>query len=79
MLGVVAIHLLFFWAVSDQHFLPKTRYVPPRPTPNFGAGQHTSVDPQTGEVTTERQFQVSTQLATPPRQTPTPPPSAPLP
>lgn len=64
-LGVVAIHVLFFWAVSDKHFLPKTRYVPPAPTPNFGAGEQRSVDPQTGAATTERQFQVSTQLATP--------------
>ena len=65
-LGVVAAHLLFFWAVSDKGFLPKARYVPPPPTPNFGAGERRSVDPQTGETTTERQFQVSTRLATPP-------------
>ena len=70
--GVVAIHLWFFWAVSDKHFLPKARYVPPPPTPNFGTGEHRSVDPQTGETTTERQFQVSTVLATPaPRRSPT--------
>lgn len=64
-LGVVAVHALFFWAVSDKHFLPKARYVPPPPTPNFASGAHRSVDPQTGETTTERQFQVSTQLVTP--------------
>ncbi len=70
-LAVVAVHALFFWAVSDKQFLPKARYVPPPPTPNFGAGERRSVDPQTGETTTERQFQVSTLLATPkPKATP---------
>ena len=69
-LGVVAVHVLLFWAVSDKHFLPKARYVPPAPTPNFGTGEHRSVDPQTGEATTERQFQVSTVLATPPKVKP---------
>ncbi len=64
-LAVIVVHGLFFWAVSDKHFLPKARYVPPPPTPNFGTGEQRSADPQTGEVTTERQFQVSTQLATP--------------
>ena len=64
-LAVVAVHVLLFWAVSDKGFLPKARYVPPPPTPNFGTGESRSVDPQTGETTTERQFQVSTQMATP--------------
>ncbi len=74
-LGVVAIHVLFFWAVSDKRFLPKARYVPPPPTPNFGAAERRSVDAQSGETTTERQFQVSTQLATPkPKVLPGPPP-----
>ncbi len=70
-LAVVAAHALFFWAVSDKGFLPEARYVPPPPTPNFGAGERRNVDPQTGQATTERQFQVSTQLATP-----KPPPKA---
>lgn len=74
-LAVVAIHVVFFWAVSDKHFLPRTRYVPPAPTPNFGTGETRSVDPRTGETTTERQFQVSTRLATPkPRVSPRPSP-----
>lgn len=64
-LAVVAVHVLLFWAVSDKGFLPKARYVPPPPTPNFGAAEQRGVDPQTGEATTERQFQVSTTLATP--------------
>ena len=64
--GVVVVHLLFFWVVSDKHFLPKTRYVPPAPTPNFGARRSTTVDPQTGEITTRSEFVVSTKLATPP-------------
>ena len=75
--GVVVVHGLLFWAVSDKHFLPKARYVPPAPTPNFGTGEHRSVDPQTGETTTERQFQVSTVLATPPRVSPKPTPTTP--
>lgn len=64
-LAVVGAHLAFFWAVSDKHFLPRTRYVPPPPTPNFGARRTESVDPQTGERTTRTDFVVSTQLATP--------------
>ncbi len=49
--------------LADKHFLPKARYLPP-PTPavNFGAAGRSSVDPQTGEITTERQFTVSTRL-----------------
>lgn len=65
-LGVVAAHLLFFWVVADKHFLPKTRYIAPAPTPNFGARRSTSVDPQTGEVTTHEEFVVSTRLVKPP-------------
>ena len=65
-LDVVSVHMLFFWAVSNKHFLPKTRYVAPAPTPNFGARRSTTVDPQTGEVTTRSEFVVSTKLATPP-------------
>ena len=69
--AVVAVHALAFWLLADKHFLPKTRYLPP-PTPavNFAAGDRSSVDPQTGETTTERQFTVSTRLATPPPTTP---------
>ncbi len=73
-LAVVAFHLVFFWVVSNKHFLPKARYVAPAPTPNFGARQTVSTDPQTGEVTTRRDFVVSTTLATP-RPTPTIPPA----
>ncbi len=64
--AVVAVHALAFWLLADKHFLPKARYLPP-PTPavNFAAGDRSSVDPQTGETTTERQFTVSTRLATP--------------
>ncbi len=64
-LGVVGVHLLFFWAVSNRHFLPKTRYVPPAPTPNFGSRQTVTVDPQTGERTVKSEFVVSTKLVTP--------------
>ena len=73
----VTIHLLFFWAVSDKHFLFKARYVPPAPTPNFGARETITVDPRTGETVTRRDFMVSTRLATPPpiQGTPTTAPS----
>ncbi len=69
--AVVGVHALAFWLLADKHFLPKARYLPP-PTPavNFAAGDRSSVDPQTGEMTTERQFTVSTRLATPPSPTP---------
>ncbi len=64
-LGVVAFHAVAFWVVADRHFLPKVPRVPPPQPANFGAGQRTSVDPQTGEVTTETQYVVSTRLASP--------------
>ena len=64
-LAVVACHALAFWVLADKHFLPKTRYVPPLPPANFGARQQTSVDPRTGEVTTESEYVVSTHLASP--------------
>ena len=67
-LGVAAVHACVFWLVADKHFLPRTPYLPP-PTPavNFGAATRRSgIDPRTGEVTTEQQFTVSTQLVTPP-------------
>ena len=69
--AVVVVHALAFWLLADKHFLPKARYLPP-PTPevNFAAGDRSSVDPQTGETTTERQFTVSTRMATPPPPTP---------
>ena len=63
--AVVGVHLLFFWWAADKHFLPKTRYVPPLPTPNFAARRNVTTDPQTGEVTTRSDFVVSTTLATP--------------
>ena len=71
--GVVGVHLLAFWLLADKHFLPKARYLPP-PTPavNFAAGAHASVDPQTGAVTTEQEFTVSTLLVTPPPPSATP-------
>ena len=64
--GVVALHLLFFWLVADKHYLPKARYIPPVPTPNFAARRTTTVDPQTGEVTMRSDFVISTKFATPP-------------
>ena len=64
-LAVVAFHALAFWMLADKHFLPKTRYIPPPPPANFGARQQTSVDPRTGEVTTESEYVVSTHLASP--------------
>ena len=64
-LTVVVFHALAFWVLADKHFLPKTRYIPPLPPANFGARQQTSVDPRTGEVTTETEYVVSTRLASP--------------
>ena len=64
-LAVVAFHALAFWMLADKHFLPKTRYIAPLPPANFGARQQTSVDPRTGEVTTESEYVVSTRLASP--------------
>ena len=64
-LAVVAFHALAFWVLADKHFLPKARYIPPVPPTNFGARQQTMVDPQTGEVTTETDYVVSTHLASP--------------
>ena len=59
-------HGLFFWFVANSHFmLPVGPYSPPPSPPNFGARTTTTVDPQTGETTTETLFVVSTQLATP--------------
>lgn len=64
--GVAVGHGLFFWLVEDKHFMPPVgEYSPPPPPPNFGARRTTTVDPQTGETTTETLFVVSTQLATP--------------
>ena len=69
--GVVAVHVLFFWWAADKHFLPKARFMPPLPTPNFAAGRSVTTNPQTGEVTTREDFVVSTTLATPvPSRTP---------
>ena len=63
-------HGLFFWLVEDAHFMPKTGpYSPPPLPPNFGARRTATVDPQTGETTTETLFVVSTQLATPTPET----------
>jgi hypothetical protein len=64
--GVVGAHALFFWAVWNKHFLPKVP-PPPPPTPpvNFAARETQSVDPRTGATVVERDFTVSTQLATP--------------
>jgi hypothetical protein len=65
-LGVVGAHALFFWAVWDKHFLPKVPPPPPTPLPvNFGARQTQSTDPLTGQTVVERDFTVSTRLATP--------------
>ena len=59
-------HGLFFWLVEDKHFMPPVGpYSPPPSPPNFGSRQTTTVDPQTGERTTETLFVVSTELATP--------------
>lgn len=70
--AVVLGHGLFFWLVAGDHFMPPVGpYSPPPSPPNFGARTQTTVDPQTGETTTETLFVVSTQLATP---TPTPRP-----
>ncbi len=56
--AVVAAHGLFFWAVADKHYLPKSPRVEPE---NFSAGPpRTYVDPKTGETVTERRFVVST-------------------
>jgi hypothetical protein len=64
--GVVGAHALFFWAVWDKHFLPKVPPPPPTPLPvNFGARQTRSIDPLTGRTVVERDFTVSTRLATP--------------
>ena len=70
--AVAAGHGLFFWLVADGHFMPKVGlYSPPPSPPNFGARRTTTVDPQTGETTTETLFVVSTQLVTPtPVETP---------
>jgi hypothetical protein len=66
-LGVVAAHALFFWLVWNMHFLPEVPPPPPTPLPvNFGARETRTVDPRTGEIVTERDFSVSTQLASPP-------------
>ena len=74
--GVFVVHALFFWWVADKHFLPRTRYIPPPPTPNFAARHTVTVDPQTGETTTRSDFVVSTTLATPvPVVRPTPDPT----
>ncbi len=65
-LGVVAVHALFFWLVWNKHFLPEVPPPPPTPLPdNFGARETRRVDPHTGEIVTERDFTVSTRLATP--------------
>jgi hypothetical protein len=65
--GVVAAHALFFWLVWDKHFLPKVPPAPPTPPPvNFGVRETQSRDPQTGETLVERDFSISTHLATPP-------------
>lgn len=71
-LGVAAAHALFFWAVADKHFLPRTAYLPPPPPVNFAAREHVSLEPSTGQTVTERQFVVSTHLSGP---LPSPPPS----
>ena len=44
---------------------PVGPYSPPPSPPNFGARTTTTIDPRTGETTTETLFVVSTQLATP--------------
>ena len=54
-----------FWVLADKHFLPKTPYIPPPPPANFGARQQTRIDPESGEVTTESEYVVSTHLASP--------------
>ena len=59
-------HGLFFWLVEDKHFMPPVGPYSPPPSPaNFGSRTNTTVDPRTGETTTETLFVVSTQLATP--------------
>ena len=64
--AVVLGHAGFFWLIAGDHFLPLVGpYSPPPSPPNFGARTTTTVDPQTGEATTETLFVVSTQLATP--------------
>ena len=64
--AVAAGHALFFWLVEDKHFMPPVGpYSPPPSPPTFGSRQTTTVDPETGEKTTETLFVVSTQLATP--------------
>lgn len=64
--AVAAGHGLFFWLVANKLFMPKVgEYSPPPSPPNFGARRTTTVDPQTGETTTETLFVVGTQLTTP--------------
>ena len=69
-LAVAALHLLLLWAVADKHYLPEARYVPPAPTPNFGARSTVLVDPRTGGTTTRTDFVVSTRLAPAPGPSP---------
>jgi hypothetical protein len=60
--AVAAAHALLFWLVADMHVLPKREYIPPPEPPNFAAAEVTTVDPQTGEKTIRREFDVSTKL-----------------
>jgi hypothetical protein len=65
--GVVVVHALFFWLVWDKHFLPRVPPPPLGPPPvNFQVRDKPGVDPQTGRPVLERDFTISTQLATPP-------------
>ncbi len=64
--AVAAGHGLFFWLVENKQFMPDVGgYSPPPSPPNFGSRKTTTVDPRTGEATTETLFVVSTQLVTP--------------
>jgi hypothetical protein len=65
--AVVAAHGLFFWLVWNKHFLPKVPPAPVAPTPaNFTVLETRRVDPRTGATVIERQFTLSTSLASPP-------------
>jgi hypothetical protein len=66
-LGVIGAHALFFWLVWDKHFLPRVPPPPPGPPPvNFQVRDKQIVDPQSGQPVVERDFTISTNLATPP-------------
>lgn len=73
---VALAHVGAFLLFGRMRALPKARYIPPAPKPNFGYREEVSIDPQTGERTITREISVSTRLADPklftPKATPSP-------